>query len=218
MFAYRGNSEQDVRELLDALVQASKKDLRRKDQGSHNDGWGYVIKASNGLFYYRTEHMIPDNPVIPKLDGDIYAIFHTRKGSNPEGSKPSPIFSHPYMTATDNEIIFLAHNGALKGSRGRRIDSELVLESISKNGLENAIPIMKIETKSALNLLVMKIERSNSNTTINYLNYYTDKAASNYYDIYKKAMKGGKAVFSSSLMDYGINDGIKIGDEEPHLL
>ena len=169
----------------------------------HCHGWGYVIHADNGLFHYRTSRSIyEDDIVLPKLQGQIRAIFHGRYASNPDLA--GHIFSHPFMTANDGEVLFLAHNGGVSPERpkDRNVDSEWVLEEMTRNGIAPALPKLKEHTKSALNLLMLRIGRDKGTpAALQYFHFFkpkeADKAA--YYKLYLGSMPGGRALVSSTL-------------------
>jgi len=157
--------ESDVRELHDALKCACADDpsLSAVAPGcsAHCHGWGYVIQADNGLFHYRSARSIyQDESALPKMEGHIRAIFHGRYASKPELA--GPIFSHPFVATDDIRTTYFAHNGGIEapGLPERKVDSEWALEQIiAMGGIEPALPMLKTHTKSALNLLVLTIDR-----------------------------------------------------------
>jgi glutamine amidotransferase len=171
----------------------------------HCHGWGYVIRAANGLFHYRTATPIyQDDTPLPRLAGEIRAIFHGRFASNE--ALAGDIFSHPFVAATGREIIFLAHNGGLQPDppAERQVDTEWALEQIIQaGGLAQALPTLKQHTKSALNLLVLSIDRSNgAPAVLRGLNYFLnshDQARENYYQMYLGTMPGGRVFVSSTI-------------------
>ncbi len=215
MFGYAGKSEADVRELHSGLKRACADDptLSGIAEGCsrHSHGWGYAIHAANGLFHYRTTTSIYDDPTpLPPLEGEIRAIFHGRFASNP--SLAGHIFSHPFLATSNREILFLAHNGSVNPDRlpPRNVDSEWVLEQIiHSGGLEEALPKLKEHTASALNLLVLSIDRSSGTpATLRGLNYFTSQEPPKvaYYQMYLGTMPGGQAFVSSTIK----NDSAKI--------
>jgi predicted glutamine amidotransferase len=215
MFGYAGKSEADVRELFSGLKRACANDPTLPGVfagcSRHSDGWGYVIHADNGLFHYRTATSIYDDEApLPRLKGEIRAIFHGRFASDP--SLAGHIFSHPFVAAGDREIFFLAHNGGVKPDHllARTVDTEWALEQIIQSGgLETALPKLKQHTASALNLLVLSIDRkSGAPATLRGLNYFESKEQPkiDYYQMYLGAMPGGRAFVSSTLK----NDSAKI--------
>jgi len=215
MFGYAGKSEADVQELLSGLKRACSNDptLPAIAEGCtrHSHGWGYVIYADNGLFHYRTATSIYDDATpLPPIKGEIRAIFHGRFASDP--SLAGHIFSHPFAASNDREILFLAHNGSVNPdhSPARKVDTEWALEQIIQaGGLDQALPKLKEHTASALNLLVLSIDRgSGTPATLRGLNYFTsqDQAKVDYYQMYLGAMPGGRAFISSTIK----NDSAKV--------
>jgi predicted glutamine amidotransferase len=207
MFGYAGQSESDVHELHSGLKRACADDPTLSGIAAgcsrHCHGWGYVILASNGLFHYRTATSIYDDLTpLPPLEGEIRAIFHGRFASDP--TLAGPMFSHPFVAATDSEILFLAHNGSVQPDHlpARNVDSEWVLGQIIEDGdLDRALPKLKEHTVSALNLLVLSVRRSaGTPATLRGLNFFKSeeppKAA--YYRMYLGAMPGGHALVSST--------------------
>jgi predicted glutamine amidotransferase len=211
MFGYAGSSEADVRALHSGLKLACENDptLGGVFAGcsQHGHGWGFVIHAANGLFHYRTATSIyEDATPLPPLEGDIRAIFHGRFASDPKLA--GHIFCHPFTASTDRAIIFLAHNGSVEPDHlpARKVDSEWALEQIVQaGGLEQALPNLKDRTVSALNLLLLSIDRSGgASATLRGLNYFNSKqqADLNYYQMYLGAMPGGRAFVSSTFKIY----------------
>jgi glutamine amidotransferase len=216
MFGYAGKSESDVRELHCALQRACENDPTLPGIAAgcsrHCHGWGYVIHAANGLFHYRTAKSIyEDDTPLPSLEGEIRAIFHGRFASDP--ALAGPIFSHPFAASTDQAFLFLAHNGAVTPDHlpERKVDSEWVLDQIIQaGGLEQAVPKLKEHTKSALNLLVLSIDRSGGTpAALRGLNFYVkskEQASIDYYQMYLGAMPGGRVFVSSTIR----NDSAKV--------
>jgi predicted glutamine amidotransferase len=207
MFGYVGRSEADVRELLSGLKRACANDPTLSGIvagcSRHSHGWGYVIHAANGLFHYRTAKSIyEDDSLLPRLEGEIRAIFHGRFAS--DSTLAGPIFSHPFVASTDREILFLAHNGSVQPDRlpERMVDSEWALEQIIQaGGVEAALPKLKDCALSALNLLVLAIPRSaGAPVTLRGLNYFKSQEPPKvaYYRMYLGAMPGGRAFVSST--------------------
>jgi predicted glutamine amidotransferase len=216
MFGYCGNLESDVHALFAGLKSACANDptLKAVAEGcsQHCHGWGYVIHADNGLFHYRTSRSIyEDDIVLPNLQGQIRAIFHGRYASNPDLA--GHIFSHPFMTAHGGEVLFFAHNGGVTPDRSleRTVDSEWALEEITRaGGIAAALPKLKEHTRSALNLLMLRIGRDKGTpATLQYFHFFKpkepDKAA--YYKLYLGSMPGGHALVSSTLTMEGANVG-----------
>jgi predicted glutamine amidotransferase len=208
MFGYCGRLESDVRELYSGLKRACANDpsLPAVAPGcsAHCHGWGYVIQADNGLFHYRTARSIyEDEIVLPKMTGQIRAIFHGRYASKPELA--GPIFSHPFMAADDARVIFFAHNGGVHvdGLPERKVDSEWAMEQIIATGdIATAMPKLKERTKSALNLLILTIGRGKDTpASLHYFHYFKPKEPGKieYYRMFEGVMPGGRALVSSTL-------------------
>jgi hypothetical protein len=149
---------------------------------------------------------------LPPVKGKkVYAIFHSRLASDP--TLDSPICSHPFIAATDKEVLLLAHNGGVavpEPSAARIVDSEWALAQIVKaGGIELALPELKERTKpgSALNLLIMSIPRDEKIPPAIYgLNFYkADKPnQTEYYKMYLADFAGGKVLMSSTFKDLKI--------------
>ena len=207
MFGYCGKLEADVHALYAGLKRACAHDptLTAVAEGCsrHCHGWGYVIHAENGLFHYRTARSIyEDEVVLPKLEGEIRAIFHGRFASNPDLT--GHIFSHPFMTANDTEILFLAHNGGIQPDHlpARTVDSEWVLQELGgPGGMAKALPRLKEQTKSALNLLTLSVGRGRGTpASLQYFHFFKPKAPdkSAYYQLFVGSLPGGRALVSST--------------------
>lgn len=208
MFGYCGKSEADVQALYAGLKHACANDpllpaVAGGGCSRHCDGWGYVIHAENGLFHYRTSRPVYEDEVaLPRLQGQIRAIFHGRFAGDPDLS--GHIFSHPFMAANHGEVLFLAHNGGVEPDHSpeRAVDSEWVLEEILRQGgLAAALSRLKQHTRTALNLLLLTIGRSQGTpASLQYFHYFKptepDKAA--YYQLFLGSMPGGRALVSST--------------------
>jgi predicted glutamine amidotransferase len=171
---------------------------------AHCHGWGYVINADNGLFHYRTARSIyEDKIVLPKLEGNIRAIFHGRYASKTELT--GHIFAHPFMAADDHRVTFFAHNGGVNvpGLPERKVDSEWAMEQvIAAGGLAQALPKLKEHTGSALNLLVLTIDRAKGTpASLEYFHFFKPKEPGKvkYYSMYEGKMPGGRALVSSTM-------------------
>jgi glutamine amidotransferase len=205
MFAYVGNSRKDLGTLYAALKKAAEYDRTvtwSKDK-QHRDGWGCVILTRDGLIHYRTRTPIFDDDFrLPAFRGRVYSIFHARKAS---GAKGNPIFSQPFVAESDRKVFFLAHIGELKAHIPKNtVDTEHALRKIvEKGGLENALTQLKKETKTALNLLLLEIDRESRGAGIRVFNHWKPGKEDEYYRLYRKGMGGGRAVFSSTL-NYGL--------------
>lgn len=207
MFGYAGKSQKDLQALYSGLKRACANDptLQAVAPGCsrHCHGWGYVIHAENGLFHYRSARPVYDDDVVlPELQGEIRAIFHGRYASNEK--LLGHIFSHPFMASTNNEIVFLAHNGGVTpdSPQERAVDSEWVLEEFARNG-EASLTKIKNSTKSALNLLILKVGRgAGTHASLQYFHFFKPKepGKADYYNMYVGSMPGGRALVSSTFI------------------
>ncbi len=221
MFAYAGNSREDLEQLLGALRKAAERDTTAERVPMkdivHPDGWGFALYSNRGLAYYRSDQPIfKEDVVLPPTDGEVYAIFHARKAS--KGSPVKKRFSHPFFGDTGNSFILLAHNGSLDKDRlartlaftGETIDSELILKYAVQKGLAAASNDLEDYTKmnSALNLLVLEI-RKDGGEEVFLKQFYRKEGGkldkTRYYEICHENLRGGRAVFSSTLNDYGFS-------------
>jgi predicted glutamine amidotransferase len=170
-----------------------------------------VIYDKKNVIHYRSRNAIfSEEFILPSIvEGEFYAIFHARKASRKE--TVSTLFSHPFLESSEREIIFLAHNGYVNegklreklGFNGSSIDSELIAKVIAKYGTKDeVIGELKDITVSALNLLILKIYKENGKAGLYYINYY--KCSKDYYQMYLSTEMKGRAVFSSTLLDYGV--------------
>lgn len=217
MFGYYGMLASDVDALYAGLRNACANDptLHAVAEGCsrHCHGWGYAIHAENGLFHYRTARSIyEDDAMLPKMEGEIRAIFHGRFASDPDLA--GHIFSHPFMAANRREVIFLAHNGGVSPERvqPRNVDSEWALEALSRGAdLPAALLKVKAHTNSALNLLTLRIGREKGTpASLQYFHYFKSKEADKaaYYKMFEGTMPGGRALVSSTFT----LDGGKVGE------
>jgi glutamine amidotransferase len=184
MFAYVGNSRDDLMRLLSALRLAA-----RYDQLSlgtvvkqHRDGWGFVLCSEDGveLAYHRSPLPIfqegeGDVSAVPHFDGKVFALFHARRAST-GGPRGLLEFSHPFRgESEDGSLLYLAHNGALRRNSlpsglttptdaRPMVDSEIGLRYIiqrlrADRDLERATRSLEGFTRprSALNLLILRV-------------------------------------------------------------
>jgi glutamine phosphoribosylpyrophosphate amidotransferase len=209
MFGYAGKSQLDLQALYAGFAAACANDptLQAVAPGCsrHCHGWGYVIHAENGLFHYRTSRPVyEDRAVLPELQGEIRAIFHGRYASNEKLT--GHIFSHPFVASTNDEIIFLAHNGGVLPEKEleRSVDSEWVLDEIARGGTtDKVLSKVKEKTKSALNLLILKVGRGvGAPVSLQYFNFFKPKEPGkvDYYKMYVGSMPEGRAVVSSTIV------------------
>jgi predicted glutamine amidotransferase len=166
MFAYTGESREELLSLVESLSNAAKNDTIRAKVGwkhvSHPDGWGFVVCSDSGTTYQRfAAPMFGDDAIskIPTTTGRIFAIFHARKRTKgPIGEA----FSQPFAVETGTGSTYLAHNGSLDmdglgmnlGLRAET-DSQMAARYASSNGIPRAVSILKkfVDSNSALNLL-----------------------------------------------------------------
>ncbi|MCY0884114.1 MAG: class II glutamine amidotransferase [Acidianus infernus] len=223
MFAYVGDSKEELTKLYEALKESAKNDIIASKYGLnpvHGDGWGYVIYDGERIYFYKSKNPIfNESLILPSIEGKFYAIFHARQAT--DKSTVSARFAHPFYGDDENYFYFFAHNGSVDKEKLAQvlnfqgqttIDSELALKFLIKNGLDKGIDLlMKDYTKSALNVFILRISRSDGSAELYYVNYYTRKDRSEYYKFYKNE----NAVFSSTLAYYGIR-GVEV--EEGKLL
>lgn len=209
---YVGSSAEDLQNLYEAFCQGSACDPYLKKAGynhtCHKDGWGYVLLDGNGLHHYRSARPVFEDKVAwPRLRGKIYAILHSRLGS--DQTLNGHICAHPFAGFTDAAALYLAHNGGVECENlpKRMVDSEWAFAQIIKAGsLEKALPFLREKTRqgAALNLLQLSIFRDEKKApALQYLNYYkTDlEGRIAYYQMYCGDLPGGHAVFSSTIAD-----------------
>ena len=228
MFAYIGSSNEELLRLYSALKKAAENDPIAKKLRvgfeSHADGWGYVIAGEDGsLHHYRTSKPIyNDLHRIPEMVGGFSAIFHVRKASDKTTIRPA--FAHPLLEDNENELLFFAHNGSLEkeplakalGFAGITIDSELAAKLYARDGTK-CMRLLEKNTKSALNLLIMHINRKTGKAQIYYKKYYVKPEKAEFYDLYYKELDNGRTVYSSTLDQLGLN-GEKVTGNELALL
>ena len=211
MFGYVGSSQADLETLYAALKAASICDecLRQMipgHDGWHQHGWGYVLRTSDQLYHYRsTQAVDQDDHRLPAVKGEFQASFLARLSTG--GVLGDPAFSHPYVAATNEALFFLAHNGGLKNAAlivPNKVDSEWALDQIVREGdLATALPKLKENTSSGLNLLLLTVNRQARQAAVTYLNWYHghgDPKRDGYYRMHRATMpNGGHAVFSSTM-------------------
>lgn len=223
MFAYIGDSREDLALLVNALSKAARRDTIAEEVPLryivHDDGWGFAVYSKRGLVYYRSGGPIfRDDLTLPPTIGKIFAVFHAKQATpgNPVGLR----FSHPFIAETDSGLVLLAHNGSMykdrlaerlhfAGDLSRVTDSELVLKYAVQRGLAAASAGLEdcTKTNSALNLLVLEIG-DNGQADIFVKHFYRKEGRldkTRYYDLCYEDLTGGRAVFSSTLNDYGLS-------------
>jgi predicted glutamine amidotransferase len=218
IIAFVGGGSADLPNLFRAFREGSNCDPYVKNAFGpqytcHPHGWGLALYDGNGLHHVRSSKPIGEEDVsLPSLKGqNMHAIFHSRLASNP--ALNLPICSHPFIAATDREVLLLAHNGAVEVddlATSHIVDSEWALEVIVKaGGINEALPHLKERTKlnSALNLVIMAIPRDNNlPPALHCLNFYktNDPARVAYYKMYTGDYGGGKVFMSSTFTDLAI--------------
>lgn len=218
MIAFVGGRSADLQNMFRAFREGSKCDPYVKDAlgtkfTCHPHGWGLGLYDSVSLHHFRSSLPVWQEDVqLPPIKGkNVYVIFHSRLASNP--ALHSPICSHPFIAATDKEVLLLAHNGAVEvddPSASCVVDSEWALAAIAKaGGIEKALPQLKERTKpnSALNLLVLAIPRDEKiPPAIHCLNFYKTEEPGRvaYYKMYTADFDGGKVFLSSTFKALGI--------------
>jgi hypothetical protein len=215
MIGFVGDGSADLRGLFAAFRQGSEQDPYVKtalgNYSCHPHGWGYVLYDGVDLHHFRSSAPVWQEKVeLPQMKGKtVYAIFHSRLAS--DESLNTPICSHPFVTATNKEVLFLAHNGGVKvedDSAGRIVDSEWALSVIAKADCrEKALERLKRLTHSALNLLLLTIPREgNQPPSIHCLNSFKSDKPERipYYRMYTADFTGGKVFLSSTFKDLRI--------------
>jgi len=213
MFAYIGGSKEQLLELYEKLKLSAKCDTRR-DCIQHGDGWGYVILdvEDNSLHFYKSGRAIYEEELVLPSFKRVFSIFHARKSSSKlKGS----LYSHPFSAPTPYSFIFLAHNGevdhvkVIKEFNINRdpkltVDSEVILDVIKELGVKKALEVLKDFTKSALDVFILEVERSGLKPKLYALSYYTKSEMKGVYHLYLRKDNSSLAIFSSTLLDYGM--------------
>ena len=142
MIAFVGRGDADLHSLFAAFREGSKCDpcvapALGPEYTCHPNGWGYAIYDGLHLHHFRSSRPVWEEEVqLPAIAGEaVYAIFHSRLASDPR--LKSPICSHPFIAATDEAILLLAHNGGVEvdePSVKGVVDSEWVLGVIARAG------------------------------------------------------------------------------------
>ncbi|WP_218258186.1 class II glutamine amidotransferase [Saccharolobus shibatae] len=221
MLAYNGDDKEHLRRLTNCLVKASLNDPLANE--THGDGWGIVAITSNNLIHYRSHLPIFKDENLEKilnlLDGEMKVIIHARQASDKK--LVSPYYSHPYLESTPKSTLFLAHNGTVdKYKLGsmlgidltHMVDSELVAKYLATYDVKEVVKLQDF-TQSALNLLIMEINRIDRSSTIYFYNYYRKDRITRKEEYYKLYFNKG-AVYSSSLAYAGCEKGeeVKFGN------
>ena len=113
------------------------------------------------------------------------------------------MYSHPFSHYGSSRVVFLAHNGSLKGQYPGKVDSEVALEIVSSNDgdLAKAEYELKLRMMSAINMLVLSFEKEKPlEATLKYLNFWNrDEEEERFYQMYTAKMPNGNAVMSSTI-------------------
>ena len=212
MIGFVGDGPADLKKLFAAFRQGSQHDPYVKtafgNHSCHPHGWGYVLYDGVNLHHYRSSAPAWQEAVeLPRLTGKtLYAIFHSRLAS--DETLNSSICSHPFVIATGDEVLFLAHNGGVKvedTSLGRIVDSEWAFSLIAKaRGIQGALPQLQTATHSALNLMLLRVPRDKDQAALlECLNFWKpsppEKVA--YYSMYTADYAGAKVFMSSTFKD-----------------
>ena len=213
MIASVGCTNDEIRTLFKAFATGSKCDptlpdrIKSSGQTCHGQGWGYAMYDRNSLHYFRSSRPVWEEadsvPLVSGTKGRM--ILHSRLASNPALNLPT--HSHPYMAATDNETLFLAHNGGVKedAAKPNVVDSEWVLGEIARRGIKDALPDLKSRTKdgSALNLVILKIPRDNRQKP-EVLCFNSYKGEESYYGMFTATLGKGRVFMSSTFAEMSL--------------
>lgn len=219
MFAYAGDSRNELEDLAGMLLDSARRDRVAEKLGmaktTHPDGWGYVVCSSLGcrVGKYGTS-ITGERDVkahIPPTSGKTLAIFHVRRATRgPIGESAS----QPFWADSSNGTLYLAHNGSLDMDGMRKdlgltgeTDSEMTLNYAVRHGLPAAaMDLWKyVDSNSALNLLAL--ERRRDGTAELYASWHYKEGSPDitaYYEMMYQHLPHGKAVFSSTLNEYGL--------------
>jgi predicted glutamine amidotransferase len=215
MLAFVGDGSADLTSLFAAFQKGSQQDpyihSALGKYTCHPHGWGYARYDGTDLQHFRSSAAAWQEKLeLPRRKGrSVYAVFHARLAS--DETLNTPICSHPFITATDKEVLLLAHNGSVQvedASAGRIVDSEWALSVIARTArIEDALQRLKRLTPSALNLLLLRIPREASQpASLHCLNFFrSDQPAKiAYYRMYTADFAGGKVFMSSTFKDLPI--------------
>jgi|ECHhosMinimDraft_1075155.scaffolds.fasta_scaffold00757_6 predicted glutamine amidotransferase len=226
MFAYYGSSRERLLTLMDCLRQAARRDvLIPGGAGSHDDGWGMVILTKEGVLHYRSgKPVFEDQVEIPRFHGEVMAIVHARKAA--DGQPVGSHFSHPFVESNDRFTLYMAHNGTVRKEElgnimlaqfgvkldvGQLVDTEVALKFVmAKGDLQEAVRELMGYTKTALNLFLLKVQRSRQASLL-YLSHYnadypksrglSEEDYRRYVDLYL-SQEEGLTIASSTVAHY----------------
>jgi predicted glutamine amidotransferase len=219
MIATVGCTSDELQMLFQAFATGSRCDptlpdhiKRSTGQTCHGQGWGYALYDGKDLRHFRSSRPVwQETFSLPPTNGTkVQMVLHSRLASN--AALNLPIHSHPYMCVTDQEVLFLAHNGGVQedAARPNVVDSEWVLSEIARRGIEAALADLKRRTKanSALNIVILKIPRDNRETpAILCLNSY--KGEESYYGMFTATLGNGRVFMSSTFAQMSLE---RLGD------
>lgn len=220
MFAYVGNSRDELENLVAMLRDSAKRDRIAETLGmaktTHPDGWGYVVSSELGCEVGKFGNDISKETDIktrlPPTSGGMFAIFHARQATKGTIGESS---SQPFWVDDESGTLFLAHNGSLDMDGMREdlgltgeTDSEMILNYAVRKGLPAAVTDLwkYVDSNSALNLLVLRRRRDGKAEL--YANWHYKKGSpdiTKYYEMMYQHLPHGKVVFSSTLNEYGLN-------------
>jgi len=215
MFAYAGNSHDELLNLFRALKQSAKNDEVARGLGKnavHKDGWGYVIINVNRVVYKRSgDPIFLEDLRPPSLSGPFLAVFHARQASpqSPTGA----FFSHPFSRETLGKVLFLAHNGSISKQKlptlgisldySEYVDSEAALELLEQRGIQSGVNYLKEIATGLLNLFIIEINKVDRVASLYFFNYSTQ--LDEYGRFYEGETSSGRFVFSSTLKLHGVD-------------
>ena len=218
MIAFVGSGDADLAGIFRVFREGSKCDpyvsaALGQEYTCHPHGWGFALYDGGHLHHFRSSRPVWEEEIqLPPISGrQVYGILHSRLASNP--ALDSPVCSHPFIAATDREVLLLAHNGGVNpdtSSPEGIVDTEWALGVVAKaGGLEEALPLLKERTKpnSALNLIVLAIPRDQSRRpALQCLNFFKTEQEGRkaYYTMYTAEVNGGRIFFSSTFKGLGI--------------
>jgi predicted glutamine amidotransferase len=169
MFAYAGDSREELATLVDRLSQAAEKDKVGMRLGmkktTHPDGWGFVVRSNLGCQFETFATAIFEDKAssyVPETKGRIHAVFHARRATKGSVNKGS---SQPFFGEAKGKSMYLAHNGSLDMGRlsselklNGVTDSQMILNHALARGFPVAVSELTkyVDPNSALNLIVLE--------------------------------------------------------------
>jgi len=210
MVVFKGENNFGI-ELVKSLKKAARND-RFNNFKSHADGWGGIIMDENKEILIKSIKPIYDeNLDLFSTSSFIYGLLHARKAA-PNEPLIGPIDSHPFIIHSDNEIVYIAHNGWInKKVIGEKFninynlknDSEVfahLIEKFDGNIKERIMKAIEFTNEfallGALNLLCIISGYDNKKN----LCYYSKSKENNiYYKLFKYEKNKNFAVMSSTV-------------------